>query len=265
MTDLETLELATDLLVMGDQSELTCHADRFVQHTPAQPDFWFGNRTIFKSLPKNAAEAETQIAIAQGDHPEAYFSVIFWDVPDADTTPFAAAFETAGYEIETGITLAGDRAARPGLPDGIAFRQIISDADWEAVIALQLEGMLRDGFEPNKAQSYIKKSFLRRRQVSEAGRGVWYGLFEGQLLVADMGLVWSPALVRYQSVETRASHRRRGLCAALLGEVSACAVARYPDARQVIVAEDGTTAARLYQRAGFVPVERVVSASRTPK
>ncbi|PTQ69727.1 GNAT family N-acetyltransferase [Celeribacter persicus] len=265
MTGLKTLELATDILVMGEQSELTNYPDRFVQRTPEQPDFWFGNRTIFKSLPKDAEEVEAQISIALRDHPGVDFSVIFWDVPDVDTKPFTEPFEAAGYEIETGITLAGDLAVRPGLPGGISFREITSDAAWEAVIELQLAGMLGDGYDPDTAESYIHKSFARRRSVSESGRGGWFGLYDDDLLVADMGLVWSPELVRYQSVETRESHRRRGLCAALLGEVSAYASERHPGARQVIVAEDGTTAARLYQRAGFVPVERVVSASRTPK
>lgn len=250
---------------MGDQSEWTEYTDRFVQRTPTQPDFWFGNRTIFKTLPEHATDVEDQISMAQADNSGAGFTVMFWDVAEADLTPFANLFEVSGYEIETGITLAGDAARRPGLPAGVVFRQIVSDADWGAVIDLQLAGMIGDGFDPNTAESYIQKSFARRRQVSAAGRGGWFGLFEGELLVADMGLAWSPNLVRYQSVETRESHRRRGFCAVLLGEVSAFASKRFPDARQVIVAEAGTSAARLYERAGFVPVERVVSASRTPK
>jgi GNAT superfamily N-acetyltransferase len=261
----KALELSTDLLVMGAQSEWTDYADRFVQRTPAQPDFWFGNRTIFKALPTDDTEAEAQIALAQKDNPGAPFSVLFWDVPDVDLAPFSSVFEAHGYELETGVTLVGGEAVRPGLPAGISFREIVGDADWQAVIALQLAGMIGDGIDPNAAQSYIAKSFARRRNLSEVGRGGWFGLFEGDLLVADMGLVWSPDLVRYQSVETRESHRRRGLCAVLLGEVSAFAGKRFPNARQVIVAEDGTAAARLYERAGFVPVERLVSASKTPK
>jgi GNAT superfamily N-acetyltransferase len=258
---MKTLELATDLLVMGDRSRLEEFDDRIVQRTPDEPDFWFGNRTIFRETGK----IEEQIARAQADFPAQAFSTISWDIPDLDPGPFKAALEAAGYEVEQGQTLVGFQAARPGLPDGITFRKIGSDAEWEAVILLQTESLIGEGYDPNAISSFVRARFAERQKDSAAGRGGWFGLFEGALLVADMGLVWSGDLVRYQSVETRASHRRRGLCSALLGEVSAFAAKRFPKARQVIVADAGSAAARLYEGAGFVPAERVLSAVKRPE
>lgn len=258
---MKTLELATDLLVMGDRSRLEEHDNRIVQRTPDEPNFWFGNRTIFPVV----GQIEDQIACAQADFPGNAFSTISWDIPDLDPALLKAALEAAGYEIEQGVTLAGMRAVRPGLPEGIAFREIGTDAEWEAVTLLQSESLISEGNDPSAISSFVQARFEQRQKDSEAGRGGWFGLFEGELLVADMGLAWSDDLVRYQSVETRASHRRRGLCAALLGEVSAFATDRFPNAKQVIVADADSAAARLYERAGFVPHERVLSAIKQPK
>jgi hypothetical protein len=259
---MKTLEIETDLMVTGTRSVLDHHEDRVIQRSPGEPDFWFGNRTIFHEAPEDIAVA---IATAQADFPDQRFSVISWDVPDLDPSPYKPALEAAGYEIEQGITLAGQQAIRPGLPEGIRFAEIERDEDWDAVITLQTESLIAEGRQPDAVASFTRDRFATRREDSKAGLGAWFGLFDGALLVADMGLVWSERLVRFQSVETRKSHRRRGLCAALLGEVSAVAAGRFPGAQQVIVADSGSAAARLYERAGFVCEERVLSAIKQPK
>ncbi len=249
-------------MVMGPRSVLDHHDDRVIQRTPGEPDFWFGNRTIFHDLTDPIGD---QIARAQADFPGNAFSTISWDIPDLDPAPLKAALEAAGYEIEQGVTLVGRQAARPGGLDGLVFRDISSDEDWEAVMALQTESLIEEGLDPESVSNFTRDRFATRRQDSQAGRGAWFGLFDASVLVADMGLVWSDRLVRFQSVETRKSHRRRGLCSALLGEVSAVAAGRFPDAQQVIVADSGSAAVRLYERAGFVCDERVLSAIKQPQ
>lgn len=88
--------------------------------------------------------------------------------------------------------------------------------------------------------------------------GAWFGAFEGDQLVAHMGMFHDDTVARYQAVETRATHRGRGICAALLSHVSAWAASRAPDAVQVIVAEADSDAGRLYRRQGFAPTETLV-------
>jgi hypothetical protein len=69
------------------------------------------------------------------------------------------------------------------------------------------------------------------------------------------------AVTRFQSVETCAAHRRRGICAALLSYASVWAADRAPDATQVIVAEADSDAGRLYRSQGFAHVETLVEAT----
>lgn len=259
MTKLRTFEVASDFLVMEGRSVFDWHKDRAVQRSPAEPDFWFGNRTVFFAPPDDPA---AQIAQAQRDVPDVAPSVITWDIPDLNPEVFRAALEAEGYEVETGVTLIGTQAARPGVPDCVQFREITRTADWQAVVELQTQIMVEEGYSPETIPPYMTSTFERRRKISNAGRGAWFGLFDGDLLVADMGVVWSPEIVRFQSVETRDTHRKRGLCSALLGEVSAFARAKTPKATQVIVSEANSPAARVYARAGFDVVEQVVSAVR---
>ncbi|MEJ2017642.1 MAG: hypothetical protein P8X51_04890 [Maritimibacter sp.] len=139
---MKTLEIETDLMVTGTRSVLDHRDDRVIQRSPGEPDFWFGNRTIFREAPE---EIEAAIAIAQADFPDQRFSVISWDVPDLDPSPYKPALEAAGYEIEQGITLAGQQVIRPGLPEGIRFAEIERDEDWDAVITLQTESLIAEG------------------------------------------------------------------------------------------------------------------------
>lgn len=47
---MNALEFTTDLLVQSGQYRLDAHLDRFVQITPSELNFWFGNRVIFRTV-----------------------------------------------------------------------------------------------------------------------------------------------------------------------------------------------------------------------
>ncbi|HEY0193566.1 MAG TPA: GNAT family N-acetyltransferase, partial [Kofleriaceae bacterium] len=90
----------------------------------------------------------------------------------------------------------------------------------------------------------------------------FWGAFDGQTLVASLGLVQLGRLGRYQDVKTAPAYRRRGIASALL---AAAARAMQPSGLDDLVIQtlvDNSAAARVYQRAGFRTIERTVTAYR---
>jgi GNAT superfamily N-acetyltransferase len=159
------------------------------------------------------------------------------------------------------LTLAGV-AAKPAVPGGIQLRHLCDDADWLASAELAAQIAIEEGYDPAIHTPFLtRRNATRRKQIAD-GLGDWFGAFDGDLLVGQMGMFHDATVARFQSVETRASHRRRGICAALLGHVSGWAAARAPQATQVIVAEADSDAGRLYRWAGFTHSEILVEAGR---
>lgn len=77
-----------------------------------------------------------------------------------------------------------------------------------------------------------------------------------------MGMFHDAHIARYQSVETRATHRRRGICSALLRHCALWALGRAPEVQVVIVAEADTNAGRLYRSMGFAHAETIYGVVR---
>jgi hypothetical protein len=103
----------------------------------------------------------------------------------------------------------------------------------------------------------------RARRFVDAGRGAWFGAFDGATLAADMGVMVEDGLGRFQSVETAHAYRRRGLCRALLHRAAFEAFASFGARDLVIIGVVGHIS-DLYRQAGFVEREQLVSAIRRP-
>ncbi len=88
--------------------------------------------------------------------------------------------------------------------------------DWTKAEALQAKIGLEDGRDPKFYGPYLARRNAGRRDQITKGIGQWFGAFDGDRIVAQLGMFHDGSLARYQSVETRATHRRRGICSALL-------------------------------------------------
>lgn len=256
---MKSLEFATDLLAMRGASVVEHHRDRVVQRTPAEPDFWFGNRVIFTAPPTDAAAA---LARFHADFPHARHVCIGWDVPNLPLAPVRALFEGTGLTVEQGevLGLAGAFNSRPP-PEGIAFRAFRPD-DWAQSHEISLEVAQDDGLPLDTHLAYLEARARTRQAQITAGFCQWFGAFEGDRLVGDMGVVFDADHIRYQVVQTRRSHRRRGIASALLGFALEWAQSRAPRAIPVIVADAEGEAGRIYRRAGFSLMETSLSAWR---
>lgn len=156
-------------------------------------------------------------------------------------------------EVEQSLVAASAPPATP-TPTGYAVRQLASDRDWALRLAQELDENARTGeHPPGEYRAFMERQIASRRELVGRGVAAWFGAFtpEGEL-AGSLGIVVLGERARYQSVLTHADHRRRGIARHLL--THAATWARSCGVRQlVIVADSGSPAARLYERAGFNP------------
>ena len=86
----------------------------------------------------------------------------------------------------------------------------------------------------------------------------------GLCVVASCGVVVTSGRGRFQTVDTAAEHRRRGICSRLVVEAGRSAAKHHGAQRLVIGADPHYHALGLYDSLGFRPVERVAGVMRQP-
>ncbi|SMY07151.1 GNAT family N-acetyltransferase [Flavimaricola marinus] len=256
---MRSLGMASERLAQTGISTFEEYPDRIVQRTPSEPNYWHGNQVIFLG-PTDPLDAVAQF---EADHPQAAHGAIVWDLSGPDPASIAPVLAPLGYEAEAFdvLTLTGPiRAAKP--PEGIVIRPLLGNEDWAQALDLMLETATEEGYDPATHLPYlVNRNANRRRQIAD-GLGAWFGAFDGEVLVADMGMFHDEKVARYQSVETKSTHRRRGICSALLFHSYAFALGRAPQAMPVIVAEADSNAGRLYRSMGFALAEQIVGATK---
>lgn len=249
-----TLGLASDALVMQGQSVFEDYANRVVMRTPDEPNYWHGNLVSMKVL----GDPQDDVAHFARDFPDATHCTVVWDVAGLDPAPMRAVLDA--YDVDTFdvLSLTGVMPAVP-IPDGITIGTV---HDWDALCDLQSEVAIEEGYDPATHTPFLQRRNLARRAQISKGLGQWFAAYDGDAIVGSMGLFHDDHIARYQSVETRATHRKRGICAALLAHTRAWVQGRAPSAVPVIVAEADSAAGRLYRRMGFAVTETLVEVTK---
>lgn len=141
----------------------------------------------------------------------------------------------------------------------------LAGADWEQTVARELAENQRTGeYEATGHEAFVRAQVRSRTELCDSGRAAFFGAFDNDELVADLGIVQCGQTARYQAVSTDAAHRGRGLASHLLGVAATWSAQRGCD-RWVIITESTNPAGRVYRRAGFVPGETNAQAYRRPK
>lgn len=258
-TNLASLALRSELLTLSGISHLTWHDGYFVQTTPSEPNFWMGNQIILTDTSLDGNEA---FAVFEAHFPDAAHRCVVWDILGLDPTTLTG-FAALGRRIEgfDTMTLQGTLRDVP-VPDGIVLRALDGPQDWAKAEALQAEVGIEEGYDGDTHGPYIARRNAGRRVQIDKGIGQWFGAFDGDQIVASMGMFHDDKIARYQSVETRITHRKRGICSALLRHAALWALNREPNAEVVIVAEADTAAGRLYRSMGFAHAETIYGVTR---
>jgi len=259
----KSLGIATDILVLGDRARVETHELGWVLRTPDEPDFWYGNQLILKGDPP---APDLAIAAFREAFPKAEHVTLSWDSPERSLAADLDNLAERGVIIEQDDVLSLEAPpTNAKVPHGFQLREVESDRDWAKVADLKVEIGVEEGYAEEGYHAFIRGRCAGWRKAIAAGEGAWFGAFEGETLAADLGLFTDGLIARFQSVETAAAYRRRGLCSALVVYALNWLAAHAPQAHPVIVAEADGDAGRLYRRLGFALTERQTSALLRPE
>lgn len=252
---LQSITLHSELLTLSGLSFLSDHGAYIVQETPDEPNFWMGNQLILRDQSFTAQEA---VSLFETHFPKAKHRSIVWDIPNLPLTDIDPTYQTLGLNADSVDALVLTKDLRQvDVPDGIKLRPMESSADWAAAADLAVDIGIEEGYNQDGYRTYVENRIKGRKVQISKGLGQWFGAFDGGRLVCQMGIFHDDIVARYQSVETRITHRKRGIASALLRHAALWALDRAPKAKVVIVAEVDGDAGRLYRSMGFTHAETI--------
>ena len=252
---MKNLGYLTDCIFLRQSGEVYWNDRFWVIRNQHNPTFWWGNFLLYPKAPSEADVKRWLLDFKEVFGSEKGHVAFGWDSESIGATE---AFKELGFEYEPMSVLARNDCPpcsdEIGIEtDEINFREISSDSDWNAVTALQYEVGIESGHDPASYCEYNDRKFEQYRELSGRGVGSWFGAFDGEKLVADMGLYWDmdAQIARFQSVETAVQYRRRGFCSQLIRFVMNESQRQVELKTWVIVASKGSIAESLYQKQGF--------------
>ncbi|MGE0396625.1 MAG: GNAT family N-acetyltransferase [Kofleriaceae bacterium] len=249
--------LATDLELLATRGTVIDRDDYTVVMTPDDPTYYFGNLLVLPAAPQvgEVAYWTRKFASELGGDPAIRHVALRWDGIAGDAGA-REELEAAGFTLDTSVVMAAPRISAPSTlfeVRPLAVREMQATAELAYAIGDRHDETTR---------TFLARRAAWQQTLVGAGRAMWWGAFDGAVLVGSLGLVALGARARYQDVQTAATHRQRGIASALL---VAAANALLPTVTNlVIVAEPDSAAQRVYTRAGFTAIETVVSACRYP-
>ena len=143
------------------------------------------------------------------------------------------------------------------LNKSITVRSLHLEGDWAQATDNQVACREAD-FSEADYRLFKEPQMVRYRRMQAAGLGHWYGAFLADRLVADLGIFHQNGLGRFQSVGTHPDFRRQGIAASLVYQSSLLAIQEFKLHTLVIVAEQDSSPARIYQSLGFKMTEKQV-------
>jgi ribosomal protein S18 acetylase RimI-like enzyme len=255
------LAFRTDLAMLEHSgSRVEDHGTHLVVRTPDNPTYWWGNFLLLPTPPAGVDEAEGWLRAFEEEFPgtrHRAFGVDGRDGSRDDLAPFAG----IGMSLDVSTVMTASTVHEPPRPnDDATYRPLGSDADWQQQIELTMAGE-NDAYD----RPFVTAQAAAQRRLVDAQYGAWWGAFEGERLLASMGLFTaSPGLARFQHVKTHPDARGRGLAGTLVHRVSRYGFEELGAQTLVMVADPDYHAIRIYRSVGFTDSERQLQAERKP-
>jgi GNAT superfamily N-acetyltransferase len=239
----------TDLAILRlSGSIITAFPDHLVIRSPHNPEFHWGNFILVTN--KDAVDdASRWFDVFQQAFPN-----VKWVSIGLPLHPEASdAWDVLGLELERMEVMKASSMPKMAELDGDYNSRQLQGQDWELLLERELSENLKSGeHDPESFERFMRKTIETEQRLCEIGKAAWFGAFDGDELVADLGIVVCGETARYQSVQTDERHRRKGLASHLLG-MAANWAAEQGCTSWVIVTESSNDAGRVYKKAGFLP------------
>lgn len=257
--NVRSLGYRTDLIFTAFDGQIVDRGHYLVIRSPANPTYYWGNYLLFSRPPQEGDYRTWRDLFAReiGGPPEVEHQTFGWDSPEGDEG-VVQPFLQEGFRVVQSVVMASAQLRPPARPSTlVSIRALKSEAEWEQ--AIQNQVLCREPeFEETEYQVFRRRQMDLYRRMAESELGDWFGAFVGQRLVADLGIFKREGVGRFQSVETHPEFRRQGIGGTLVFEAGRQAMAKHDLDTLVIVAEEESSAARLYESVGFQPVEKQV-------
>jgi ribosomal protein S18 acetylase RimI-like enzyme len=270
-----SLVWATDLDVLPLDRVVERREGYVVVRSPTHPEHYFGNLLLFDEPPSagGAVRWERLFEEEFRAEPRVCHRTFAWDRVDGVLGEAREEFLSRGYFLENTVGLvaeAGRVRAHPRENRDVQVRSLqpFEDADtglWEQVVELQVASR-DESLEEDQHRTFTRTRLRDLRALFRAGRGSWYVALDpsGREVVGSCGVVVTGSRGRFQTVDTAAEHRRRGVCSRLVVEAAHRSTEQYGTEWFVIAADPGYHALGLYESLGFEPTERVAAVCRQP-
>ncbi len=254
-----SLALTTELALAASRGRVTDRGDYLVVEAPDNPGYYDGNALVMPAAPQVGEVAfwMRRFADELGRNPGIKHVTLWWDGTKGDTGAIDE-LRAAGFVVMTSEVMVADTMDELALAPALAVRmlspeEVLATADVAYTIGDRHDDIYR---------LFLDRRAAWHRELVVRNAATFWGAFDGELLVASLGLAWlDETLARYQDVQTLPAYRKRGLASALLVTSARAAFERGCE-HVVIVVEPGTEAARIYGRLGFRVVEKTANARR---
>ncbi|HET9061132.1 MAG TPA: GNAT family N-acetyltransferase [Acidimicrobiales bacterium] len=247
--EIVSLGFRTDLMVLRSSgSEVIAAGDFIVVRTASNPTYWWGNFV----LAPNAQAVDEAVQIFTQEFPRARHFAIGLDTDDGDIRGLGS----LDMEAEV-LTVLSARDLVAAAPVEAEIRELSSAHDWAQLLALWLDE------NPSAGVTYHQGRTDEAYRLAQTGMAAYLGAFRSGRLVSSTGIVTDGTpTARFQNVGTRQGHRRQGLASNLVVTAASIAKARWGVEQLVIVAEQKSSAHRLYRALGFDDTELQIQLSR---
>ncbi len=271
-----SLVWATDIDVLPVDHEVLRREGYLAVRSPSNPTHYWGNLLLFDAPPGvgDGERWERSFDAEFADEPSVAHRTFGWEGVEGELGEAAAEFVARGYElIQTVGLVATPRQIHPNPRESrtVVVRALepgpgADDELWEQVVELQVAAR-DESFDEEAHRAFSRRRLEDLRAVFRLGRGAWYVALDGPAgeVVASCGVVVTGGVARFQTVDTAAAHRRRGICSRLLVEAVGHATAHHGAKRFVIAADPGYHALGIYQSLGFRRREHVSGVCLRPQ
>jgi hypothetical protein len=254
-----SLGYRTDLFFSAFDGLTIDRGEYLVIQTPGNPDFYWGNYLLFANSPAEGDLDRWRGLFAReiGLPPAVKHQIFGWDSPQGELGEIKP-FLSAGFRLVQSVVLTSHSPQPPArMNETITVRPLKSEDDWAQATDNQVACREAD-FSEADYRLFKHPQMARYRRMQAARLGHWYGAFHGDQLVADLGIFHQDGLARFQSVGTHPNFRRQGIAASFVYQSSLLAIQEFKLHTFVIVAEQDSSPARIYQSVGYQMNEKQV-------